>query len=58
MAKKEAKESKKEEVVEEVKEEPKEEAKEVVSDSGKYRRVMRNGAWILKDADGNIVAEE
>lgn len=53
-----AKKADKKEVVEEAKEEPKEEVKEVVSESGKFRKVMRNGEWILKDADGNVVTEE
>ena len=55
MAKK-AKETK--EVVEEPKEETKEEVKEVVSESGKYRKVFRNGEWILKDEDGNVIVGE
>ena len=42
----------------EVVEEPKEEVKEVVSESGKYRRVFRNGEWILKDKDGNVIVGE
>ena len=41
-----------EEIAEEIAED------EAVSESGKFRRVFRNGEWILKDADGNIVAEE
>ncbi len=56
-----AKKADKKETVKEVVEEPKKEVveeKETVSESGKFRRVMRNGAWILKDEDGNIVAEE
>tara|TARA_R100000995_G_scaffold83215_2_gene58593 strand:- start:284 stop:448 length:165 start_codon:yes stop_codon:yes gene_type:complete len=53
-----AKKEEKKEVKEEVKEEVKKEVKETVSESGKYRRVMRNGVWIMKDADGNIVNEE
>ena len=55
MAKK-AKETK--EVVEKPKEEAKEEVKEVVSESGKYRKVFRNGEWILKDKDGNVIVGE
>ena len=50
-----------EEVIEEVVEEEIAEEiaeDEAVSESGKFRRVFRNGEWILKDADGNIVAEE
>ena len=47
-----------EEVVEEEIAEEIAEEKEAVSESGKFRRVFRNGEWILKDADGNIVAEE
>jgi hypothetical protein len=47
------------EVVEEPKEEEaKEEVKEVVSESGEYRRVFRNGEWILKDKDGNVIVGE
>jgi len=46
------------EVVEEPKEEAKEEVKEVVSESGKYRKVFRNGEWILKDKDGNVIVGE
>jgi|TARA_Y100000361_G_scaffold109480_1_gene99402 hypothetical protein len=47
------------EVVEEPKEEEaKEEVKEVVSESGKYRKVFRNGEWILKDKDGNVIVGE
>ena len=46
------------EVVEEPKEEAKEEVKEVVSESGEYRRVFRNGEWILKDKDGNVIVGE
>ena len=43
----------------EVVEEPKEEeVKEVVSESGKYRKVFRNGEWILKDEDGNVIVGE
>jgi len=46
------------EVVEKPKEEAKEEVKEVVSESGKYRKVFRNGEWILKDKDGNVIVGE
>ena len=47
------------EAVEEPKEEEaKEEVKEVVSESGKYRKVFRNGEWILKDEDGNVIVGE
>ena len=56
MAKK-AKETK-EVAKEEPKEETKEEVKEVVSESGKYRKVFRNGEWILKDKDGNVIVGE
>ena len=56
MAKK-AKETK-EVAKEEPKEETKEEVKEVVSESGEYRRVFRNGEWILKDKDGNVIIGE
>ena len=55
---KEAKEVVEEPKEEEAKEEPKEETKEIVSESGKFRKVMRTGEWILKDADGNVVTEE
>ena len=50
-----------EEVIEEVVEEEIAEEiaeDEAVSESGKFRKVMRNGEWILKDADGNVVTEE
>ena len=50
-----------EEVIEEVVEEEIAEEiaeDEAVSESGKYRRVFRNGEWILKDEDGNVIVGE